>query len=169
MTATLPLTQPQSPRVFTARSYGDFGPWHCNLGPGSCMWGWDSHSSGGTSTAGVSLLSFNRHMLVWDILFHVSAPPAGPGVACLGYRLTYRTSFTRLGWFSDGSSGFVSSICTFDVVMAEASRRLPACHLDGMPAVGPAAQHPVPDRRLSGEGHAPRLIKTRDPASLQTS
>ena len=36
------LTEPQSPLVFTARSYGDFSSWHWNPGLGGLIWGWDT-------------------------------------------------------------------------------------------------------------------------------
>ena len=38
--ASISHTQPQSPLVFTARSYRDFSSWHWNPGRGALMWGW---------------------------------------------------------------------------------------------------------------------------------
>ena len=37
----LPLPQPKSLLVFTARSYGDFFSWHWIPGLGGVVWGWD--------------------------------------------------------------------------------------------------------------------------------
>ena len=63
------LTEPQSPLVFTARSYGDFSSWHWNPGLGGLIWGWDT-----------SLLRGKLHSL--DIHPDFYPPHVGMGPAC---------------------------------------------------------------------------------------
>ena len=64
------LLKPQSPLVFTARSYGDFSSWHWNPGLGVLVWCWDP-----------SLLKYPSRFLstthgCGSSPFHISTPPA---------------------------------------------------------------------------------------------
>lgn len=71
--ATLGLTQPQSPLVFTTEIIvGTSLP-----STGALGWGWPGTpcSSWGASIAKIPLPIFNGHTRVWTSLFHVSPPP----------------------------------------------------------------------------------------------
>ena len=87
---SLHFSQPQSPLVFTVRSYGDFSFQHWNPGLGGLVWSWDplllrgDLQSQGISTDLTAICGCGTSP------FSISAPL--PILMCLRYILSYGTS-----------------------------------------------------------------------------
>ena len=83
------LTQPQSPLIFTARSYRHFYFWHWNFILGVWCVGGISWPSIGTFADEITLLIFNCHWLCKISLACISVPPTSLNVVSF-YILSYR-------------------------------------------------------------------------------